>query len=255
MISKEDILKNFSNEDKDSVIRIYDNLILAKNRDIPVFTKMFCAPNIWIYFVENFNSDYFKVEANGAYDEADRRILAFNNLYCYEYPFTCIKIINKSKFKNLCHKDYLGALMSLGIEREKLGDLRVVDNYAVVPVYEDITNYVISSLESVGKCPVDVLAISNEELPESAFEELIINIPSLRIDNYVAKLANVSRSKALELIQSNKVSVNCCKIKEKSQDIQENNIITISGVGKFRTGEIVGSTKSGKNKVVIKKYI
>ena len=56
-------------------------------------------------------------------------------------------------------------------------------------------------------------------------------------------------------MQNNKVSVNYCKIKEKSKEIQENNVITISGIGKFRTSSIVGNTKSGKNKVVIKKYI
>lgn len=255
MISKENLLKNFANEDKDSVIRIYNNLILAKNKDIPVFSKNFCSPNIWSYFVENFNKNDFIVEADGAYDEADRRIISFNNKYFYEYPFICLKITNKSKFKNLTHKDYLGSIMSLGIEREKLGDLRVVEDYAVVPVYEDIASYIITSMESVGRCPVKIEIIDKEHLPQSVFEEIVINIPSLRIDNYVSKLANVSRAKAIELIQNNKVSVNYCKIKEKSKEVQENNVITISGVGKFRTGSIVGNTKSGKIKVVIKNYI
>ena len=81
MISKENLLKNFANEDKDSVIRIYNNLILAKNKDIPVFSKNFCSPNIWSYFVENFNKNDFIVEADGAYDDADRRIISFNNFY------------------------------------------------------------------------------------------------------------------------------------------------------------------------------
>ena len=86
-------------------------------------------------------------------------------------------------------------------------------------------------------------------------EHINLSLPSLRIDNYVSKLANVSRAKAIELMQNNKVSVNYCKIKEKSKEIQENNVITISGIGKFRTGSIVGNTKSGKFKVVIKNYI
>ena len=195
MISKEDLLKNFANEDKDSVIRIYDNLMLAKNKDIPVFSKNFCPPNIWSYFVENFNNNSFIVEADGAYDEAE------------------------------------------------------------VPVYEDIANYITTSMEFVGRCPVEIEIVDKEHLPQSVFEEIVINIPSLRIDNYVSKLANVSRAKAIELMQNNKVSVNYCKIKEKSKEIQENNVITISGIGKFRTSSIVGNTKSGKNKVVIKKYI
>ena len=145
--------------------------------------------------------------------------------------------------------------MSLGIEREKIGDLRVVHDYAVVPVYEDIANYITTSMEFVGRCPVEIEIVDKEHLPQSVYEEIVINIPSLRIDNYVSKLANVSRAKAIELMQNNKVSVNYCKIKEKSKEIQENNVITISGIGKFRTGSIVGNTKSGKNKVVIKKYI
>ena len=110
-------------------------------------------------------------------------------------------------------------------------------------------------MEFVGRCPVEIEIVDKEHLPQSVFEEIVINIPSLRIDNYVSKLANVSRAKAIELMQNNKFSVDYCKIKEKSKEIQENNVITISGIGKFHTSSIVGNTKSGKNKVVIKKYI
>ena len=83
------------------------------------------------------------------------------------------KITNKSKFNKLSHKDYLGAIMSLGIEREKFGDLRVIDDFAVVPIYEEVIDYIFCSLDKVGKSPVSVEEIFEENLPKINFLETI----------------------------------------------------------------------------------
>jgi len=149
MLSKEDVLKNFLKEDTEDVIKVYQCMNLAYNKGIPTFTKFFCKPNIWMYFTKNFNANDFLVEAKGAFEECDRKILAFNNIYSTPFPYRIIKITNKSKFSNLSHKDYLGAIMALGIEREKLGDLRVIDNCAIVPIYEEVADYILYELSSV----------------------------------------------------------------------------------------------------------
>ena len=111
MISKEDILKNFLKEDTEDVLKVYECMSLAYSKGIPMFTKFFCKHNIWLFFINKFNSNNFKVEAKGAFDECDRRILAFNNIYDIPMPYRIVKIINKSKFNNLCHKDYLGSCL------------------------------------------------------------------------------------------------------------------------------------------------
>ena len=166
MISKEDILKNFLKEDTEDVLKVYECMSLAYSKGIPMFTKFFCKPNIWLFFINKFNSNNFKVEAKGAFDECDRRILAFNNIYDIPMPYRIVKIINKSKFNNLCHKDYLGAIMALGLEREKLGDLRVIDDFAIVPIYDKVADYVISELSSVGRAPVIVEEVFEDNLPK-----------------------------------------------------------------------------------------
>jgi RNA-binding protein YlmH len=255
MLSKEDVLKNFSAEEREDVIKIYDYMSLASSKNITVFTKFFYTPNIWVYFIKNFNSKNLKVEAVGGYDECERRLLSFNNIYNESYPYKMIKILNKSKFTTLNHRDYLGALMSLGIERGKLGDLRVVENYAVVPVYDELVDYLLSGLEFVGKSPVEISFINEYDLPKFDSVEEIIIIPSLRIDNFISKLAKVSRGKALDLINSNKILVDYSKVKEKSQEIAQGQTITISRVGKFIVGDIVGNTKSGRYRINIKKYV
>ena len=255
MLSKEDILKSFLKEDTEDVIKVYECMTLAYNKGIPTFTRFFCKPNIWLYFTKKFNSNNFLVEAKGAFEECDRRILSFNNIYDIPYPYRILKITNKSKFNKLSHKDYLGSLMALGLEREKLGDLRVIDDFAIVPIYDEVVDYILSSLNSVGKAPISIEEIFEENLPQSNFLEDIIIVPSLRLDNIVSKLAKVSRGKAIELIDSGRVLIDYSKSIEKSKEIKEGQRITIPGVGKFIIGEIVGNTKSGRYRVKINKFI
>ncbi len=80
-------------------------------------------------------------------------------------------------------------------------------------------------------------------------------MPSLRLDSIVSKLANVSRSKAIELLDSSKVLVNYVKSKDKSQELVKGTRLTIRGNGKYIIGDIIGETRSGKQKIIIKKYI
>lgn len=255
MISKEDILKNFLKEDTEDVLKVYECMNVAYSKGISVFTKFFCKPHIWLYFIEHFNSKSFSVEANGAFDECDRKIIGFNNIYDIPFPYRVIKIKNKSKFSNLSHKDYLGSLMALGLEREKLGDLKVLDDCAIVPIYEEVADYILISLTTVGKSPVTVEEIYEESLPKNQFKEEIIIVSSLRADNIVSKLARVSRTNAIEFINSNKVLLDYCKVQDKSREVKENQRLTIKGVGKFIIGEIIGNTKSGKYRVKINKFI
>ena len=255
MLSKEDILKNFLKEDTEDVIKVYQCMSLAYNKGIPTFTKFFCKPNIWMYFTNNFNTNDFLVESKGAFEECDRRILAFNNIYSTPFPYRIIKISNKSKFSNLSHKDYLGSIMALGIEREKLGDLRVIDDYAIVPIYEEVADYILYELRSVGRAPVSTEEVDEDNLPKSNFLEGVIIVPSLRLDNIVSKLANISRGKAVDIIDSGKVLIDYSKSIDKSKEIKDGQRITISGVGKFIIGEIVGNTKSGRYKVKMNKFI
>ena len=200
MISKEDILKNFLKEDTEDVLKVYECMSLAYSKGIPMFTKFFCKPNIWLFFINKFNSNNFKVEAKGAFDECDRRILAFNN------------------------------------------------------IYDEVADYVISELSSVGRAPVIVEEVFEDNLPKCNYVEEIIIVSSLRLDSIVAKLAKLSRGKAIDLIDSGKVLVDS-KSSQKSKDIKTNQRITIGGTGKFIIGEIVGSTKSGKYKVKINKFV
>lgn len=256
MVNKEYILKNFSEDDVNEAIKIYENYKLAFEKDITIFSNSFCPPNIWSFFQENCQNSDFKIVTNGLFEEAERRVIAFNNKYNIDYPIEALQIRNKSNFSNLRHKDYLGAILSLGIDRNKIGDVVVKDDRAYVPVMEDISSYILNNLASIGKSPVEISILYDlEDLPSIDFDEISINVQSLRLDSVVAKLANISRSKAIELLDSSKVLVNYVKSKDKSQELLKGTRLTIRGNGKYIVGDIIGETRSGKQRIIVKKYV
>ena len=144
----------------------------------------------------------------------------------------------------------------MGIDRNKIGDVVVKNDRAYVPIMEDISSYILNNLSSIGKSPVEInLLYDLGELPSIDFEEISINVQSLRLDSVVAKLANVSRARAIELLDSSKVLVNYVKSKDKSQELLKGTRLTIRGNGKYIVGDIIGETRSGKQRIIIKKYV
>lgn len=256
MLTKETLIKNFTEEDAKEAIKIYENYKLAYEKDITVFTNIFCSPNLWTFFEKYCNKANFIVQSIGVFEESERRLISFNNMYNIAYPIDVIEVTNKSNFSTLKHKDYLGAVLSLGIDRNKIGDLVVKDNKAYLTTINEISSYILSNLDCIGKSPVEVKILSDiNEVPSVNFQEAIINVASLRVDSVVAKIANISRTKSIELIEGGKVLVDYVKVKDKSQEILNGSRLTIRGNGKYIIGDIIGETRSAKKKIKIKKYI
>ena len=252
---KEKISKYFINDDRNEVLNLYEKYMLSKEKDIPIFGKSFYTPNIWSWFEKNLCSKDFKVETNGFFENAERRMISFNNIYEEPFPMKLIKIKNTSKFSNLTHRDFLGGILSLGIERNKIGDLLVDKNICYVPVYEEIENFITYNIDKISRVVCSVEVIENFELlPKVNFKEEIILVSSLRIDGVVSRIANVSRSKATAMIEQGQVLINYVKIKDKSYEFKGEERITIRGFGKFILGNSIGTSKSGRIKIIIKKY-
>ncbi|MGL4108166.1 RNA-binding protein [Clostridium sp. LP20] len=254
-MDKKRILNNFGEDDKADVLNLYEKYTLSFERDIPIFGNNFYSPNVWKFFQSTLGTKEFKVETYGFFKEAERRMISFNNLYDAEFPIKVIKIENNSKFSSPTHRDYLGAILSLGINRNKIGDLLIKDNICYLPICEEIEDFIINNLTSIGRSPCSVTTVEEGFIPPNPeFKEEIILVQSLRVDSIVAKLTKLSRGKSQAIIEEGKVLIDYNRIKDKSKEVVKGERITIRGLGKFILGDIVGSSKSGKFKVVIKKY-
>ena len=162
------------------------------------------------------------------------------------FPVKYFKVTNRSKFKELEHKHYLGTIMSLGIKRELMGDLIVEDDSCYGIVSEEIFDFLVDNLKEVGRNPVTVEEVNRNQVPSLKFEELVDSVSSVRLDNIVSVMINNSRSKGLELIETGEVSVNYVVDKEKNSSLKEGDIVTIRKKGKFIFEKILGRIKKEK---------
>lgn len=254
-MNKKELLKYFSEDEIDEVLNLYNKYELALKKDITVFGSDFYSPNIWKFFEDKVNDKGIIINTDGLFSEAERRMISFNNYYNEKYPYKIIKIENTSKFNKLNHRDYLGAVLALGIKRNKIGDMLVKEDCCYFPICNDIWEYVLYNLTSVGrvKCKVELIDNYNN-IPKYDFKEEVILVQSLRIDSIVSKITRLSRGKAQSLIDEGKVFVNYNKTRDKSLEVSENSRVTVRGFGKFIVCQMVGSSKSGKIKILIKKY-
>jgi len=257
-MDKNYFLNSVSCEDKNLISNIFNKIQIAEKTNKIIFTNNFLPPDIWNQISVICESYKIKLYANGIFKDADRRMLSFSS---YEepiiYPIDLLEISNKSKFGKVDHKDYLGAIMSLGIKREKLGDLIIKDDVCYAPVCSDISSYIINNLDKIKNCPCEVSQHDYvlRDLPERQFQEKVIISTSFRLDGMVSAVCNVSRSNSTQLISTGKILVNYFQCLKKDKVIKNNDILTIRGYGKFMVADFIGGTQKGRFKVVIKQYI
>ena len=165
-------------------------------------------------------------------------------------PKTYFEIEGNFKFKSISHRDYLGALLNLGIKREKIGDIIIHDNFCQVVVSEDICDFIIINLEKVSKNKVKVKEITVKDIIESEqnFKEISFTVSSLRLDSVIGGVYNLSRSESLKLIKGEKVHVDYEKIISPSKEIKTNSLISVRGHGRAII-EIGDMTKKGRIKI------
>lgn len=170
-------------------------------------------------------------------------------------PIDCIRA-DKDKFSTLTHRDYLGALMGLGIKREMIGDIEVDEKGAYIFALKKISTYICNNLTSAGRATINAKIIPfNEFKPaEKKIEEKISTVSSLRLDNIVSLCYNLSRGKSVDMISSGLVFLNGVECTKADKKISEGDKIVLRGKGKSIVKEIVGKTKKDRFLVAMEIY-
>ena len=156
------------------------------------------------------------------------------------------------------HRRYLGAIIKLGLEREKVGDIFVRNLGADIIIKNEILNFLMQSLPQLTRfqsAEISEHSIDELEDVEIQKQEISSVVISLRLDNIVSVLARTSRNKAVDIIEQERVFVNYKLETKPSKVIKVGDSITIRGKGKFEFKEIAGNTKKGRYVVKIDKYI
>lgn len=196
----------------------------------------------------------------GGYTNAERKILFFLPQWCTPDSFSIdsqISIIKltPSDSKGISHRDYLGSLMSLGLKREKFGDILIFPTFCELFVFPELVNYLLSNLTHVGRTGVTVeeIPFSLLQVPEKHYTEYHDTIASLRLDNLVSSAFHISRNDASVAIQKNLVSVNHLLAEKPDKQIPNNAIIGLKGMGRVKIQTDFHTTKKGRIHIIFLK--
>lgn len=196
-----------------------------------------------------------KTESFGGVDFAERQIIAFipDALYYeWEYPITALKIVpSYPKFaEQLSHRDVLGALMNLGIDRSKVGDIFIQEQTCYLICEETIADFFISQLDKIRHTAVKLSRVPLSELKAvQNLKKMEGFITSNRLDNILACVFKLSRSQASELLRAEKAFVNGKMIQNSSYRVKSGEIVSLRGYGRFLFSEEYGITQKGRLKI------
>lgn len=204
----------------------------------------------------------------GGYASAERKIGVFiPKLYGVETeeefldydggePLKAVRI-DKDKFSQLGHRDYLGPIMNLGIKRETVGDILPDEKGASVVTFKEIAPHLIENLTRIGRgscsCREIPLFALEEVKPET--QEIFATVASLRLDNLVSTAFSVSRKLACEAIEQKKVFIDGVPCDKTDKKVNVGSKIVFQGRGKVILQEQNGVSKKDRPKIIIKKYI
>ena len=146
--------------------------------------------------------------------------------------------------ETLSHRDYLGAILGLGIERELVGDIIVREKSAYVLCLEQIADYICANLTEVRRTAVRVTAETGP-VPDLApvLKEEHLNVASERLDAVIAAFCGLARGKAEELFTAERVFVNSLPEKRGDRRLKEGDVFSVRGFGKGIYGGIAKETK------------
>lgn len=214
-----------------------------------------------VYQEEYSSFRYVTSHLIGGHPHADRQLVCFGSEevfgYLEEPPIACVKInpVSKKFSDDLTHRDFLGAIMNLGIERAMLGDILISENVGYVFCLEHIADVIADSLLKVKHTVVQCTHITEAPQIEPKYQEITGSVASCRLDAIIGLAFQLSRSQSIAYIQGKKVFVNGRLIESNSLTLKENMIISVRGLGKFIFDGVGGMSRKGKNRITIRKFI
>ena len=169
----------------------------------------------------------------------------------------CLLRADKDAFSTLSHRDYLGALMGLGIKREQLGDILVDDGGAFLVCLKTIRPFLLEHFSSAGRATLTLRDASFEQLQtvETKTEDVFISVPSLRLDCVIAAAYKLSRTAADTAIQSGLVYVNAVQCDKPDKKLAVGDVLVLRGKGKCLLFAQTGESKKGRLHLTVRRYL
>lgn len=259
MLPREELLKGIEN--RDTVARVIDQAEQAIKTWEVVLTHFLSPPEL--AEIQRVFSRLTEVQllAWGGYPQAERQRMAIArselSLDLSQVAIAALDIAGNFLFDTANHRDFLGAMLGTGINREKTGDIIVLgERGAQAIVVSELVEFLEMNLKQVRSVPVKTQRIDLSELKvrEPKKKELTTVEASLRLDAIASAGFGMSRSKMVELIDGGDVRVNWKEITQASSQVKTGDLIAIRGKGRLEVGDIA-VTKKDRYRVQLTRYM
>lgn len=243
--------------------RLQDLAKRAYRQNIYTYSGFLTPAELAVFYEKQADFSFISSSCFGGTPDCERQMIQFGSEEEFGYPgvFPIAVVLAEpllEKFSDkLSHRDFLGALMNLGIERSVLGDILVKDGVrAYIFCQETIADYIMENLTKIKHTNIKTTLVDGmaEELkPELA--DLHVIVPAPRFDAVVAAAIHCSRSETLQLFRAKKVVRNGKTEERNSLVLKEGDIFSVRGYGKFQYVNAGSETRKGRVNVYLKKYI
>lgn len=247
-------------EDRLLLARILDKYEQSHRRGIPTATG-FLSPHEQamaeaLLHTAGVRAGYI---FDGGYQEAERRRLCFLPDWAEgtETELVFLRAAFRDSAAALTHRDILGSLMGLGVERDRVGDILVSHHSADIIAVPSLRDFFLREWESAGRVRLDVTEIGREDLLVPAVQVKTIRdtVASLRLDAAAAAAFSLSRGEAAELIAAGRLSVNHLPCRKADKLLSKGDLLSLRGMGRARLTEVGGVTKKGRLSIMIERYL
>ena len=155
------------------------------------------------------------------------------------------------------HRDMLGALMGCGIRREAVGDLCLQPRQCDLFVTAELAPYLLDNLTSAGRAHLTLtrIAPSQADRPPQTLQELRVTVSSPRLDSVISAAFHLSRGSAADAVAAGRVNLNDLTCLKPDRAVQENDTVSVRGLGKLRVLALGGLTKKGRLALTLGKYL
>lgn len=233
--------------------RLQDLADRAYVQNLYTFTGFLGLGEQDVFWQQESKLRYAGYTLDGGFESAERVVIRFGNGeelgYEVPFPIVCVHIVPLSvKFAEaLSHRDFLGALMNLGVDRNTMGDIKAGEKEAYLFCLDSIAGFICENLSQVRhthvKCEVtDTCQMTLQEEPEL----VTVQVQSLRVDAVLAKVYSLSREKSLDLFRAGKVFVGGRLCENNSRLLKPGETVNARGYGKFTLQGEPRETKKGK---------
>jgi len=203
------------------------------------------------------NTEEVNVDFWGGQDGSERKRALFYPDYMTpgkeDFQVSAFELNYPSKFISIDHPQILGSMMSIGMKRDKFGDILSSDQRFQVMLSQEVEDYVLANFQSVGKAKVQLKPLSEEGVIKQVknIEESFVTVSSMRLDTVISEAFHLSRSKVKPAIVSGSVKVNWKLVDDPSFLVTEADVLSMRGQGRCEIVESDGTTKKGKHRLIL----